>query len=191
MMTAAPPGPYASYDASSYDTPGSSPVPRRIARLMFSAGMFAALASPMIVRRRGFMSGSPPPPRAATVNSLMMRVKILPRLASSAPFLGLIDAHFEWPDIAETIPLFGQDDPDIRALVPRAYAIVAEDAFHLKTRPLEACAHLRNRERPERQLEPVRPRPAASALDVLLFEGRQVAPGILADRFHQRQPRAA
>jgi hypothetical protein len=28
-----------------------------------------------------------------------MRVKILPRLASSAPFLCLIVAHFEWPDM--------------------------------------------------------------------------------------------
>jgi hypothetical protein len=28
-------------------------------------------------------------------------VKILPRLASSAPFLCLIDAHFEWPDMAK------------------------------------------------------------------------------------------
>src|SRR5436190_772361 len=81
---------------------------------MFSAGMFAAFASPMIVRKRGFMSGSPPPARAATVNSLMMRVKILPRLASSAPFLCLMDAHFECPDMPETLPLFGQDDPDIR-----------------------------------------------------------------------------
>jgi hypothetical protein len=26
-------------------------------------------------------------------------VKILPRLASSAPFLCLIVAHFEWPDM--------------------------------------------------------------------------------------------
>ena len=72
-----------------------------MARLMFSAGMFAAFASAMMVRSRGFMSGSPPPPRAATVNSLMMRVKILPRLASSAPFLCLIEAHFEWPDMAK------------------------------------------------------------------------------------------
>src|SRR5882724_10536632 len=97
---------------------------------MFSAGMLADLASPMIVRRRGFMSGSPPPARAATVNSLMRRVKILPRLASSAPFLCLIDAHLEWPDMAETLPLFGQDDPDVRALVPRAPTVVAEHGFH-------------------------------------------------------------
>src|SRR3954447_1315755 len=100
-----------------------------MARLMLSAGMLTDLASATIVRRRGFMSGSPPPPRAATVSSLMMRVKILPRLASRAPFLCLIDAHFEWPDMPETLPLFGQDDPDIRARVPRAAAVVAEHAL--------------------------------------------------------------
>src|SRR5689334_25282191 len=71
-----------------------------MARLMFSAGIFAAFASATMVRRRGFMSGSPPPALAATVNSLIMRVKIRPRLASSAPFLCLIEAHFEWPDMA-------------------------------------------------------------------------------------------
>src|SRR5436305_10573034 len=127
MITAAPPGPYASYCASSYETPGSSPVPRRMARLMFSAGILAAFASPIIVRRRGFMSGSPPPARAATVNSLMRRVKILPRLASSAPFLCLIECHFECPDMAEILPFSRQDDPHIRAVVPRASAVVAED----------------------------------------------------------------
>src|SRR3954464_12590627 len=84
---------------SSYETPGSSPVPRRMARSMFSRGMLFALASAMIVRRRGFMSGSPPPLRAATVSSLMRRVKILPRLASAAPFLCLIVCHLEWPDM--------------------------------------------------------------------------------------------
>src|SRR5437773_12562206 len=101
MMTAAPPGPYASYCASSYETPGSSPVPRRIARLMLSAGMLFCFASAMIVRSRGFMSGSPPPARAATVNSLMRRVKILPRLASAAPFLCLMECHLEWPDMSK------------------------------------------------------------------------------------------
>src|ERR1700735_5440338 len=33
------------------------------------------------------------------VISLIRRVKILPRLASSAPFLCLIVAHLEWPDM--------------------------------------------------------------------------------------------
>src|SRR5437868_8795571 len=73
-----------------------------MARLMFSAGMLLAFASVMIVRSRGLVSGSPPPARAATVNSLMMRVKIFPRLASAAPFLCLIECHLEWPDISET-----------------------------------------------------------------------------------------
>src|SRR5206468_4727536 len=73
-----------------------------MARLMLSAGMLFALASAMMVRSRGLLSGSPPPARAATVSSLMMRVKILPRLASAAPFLCLIECHLEWPDICET-----------------------------------------------------------------------------------------
>src|SRR5918994_6768566 len=77
---------------------------------MFSAGMFAAFASAIIVRSRGFMSGSPPPPRAATVNSLMMRVKILPRLASAAPFLCLIVCHLEWPDMRKLQKIWEKSD---------------------------------------------------------------------------------
>src|SRR5215471_4455387 len=84
-----------------------------MARLMFSAGMLLALASPMIVRKRGFISGSPPPARAATVNSLMRRVKILPRLASAAPFLCLIECHLEWPDIFGTPRKYGNLGPKI------------------------------------------------------------------------------
>ena len=54
------------------------------------------------MRRRGLPSGSPPPALAAMVISLIRRVKILPRLASSAPFLCLMVAHFEWPDMLFT-----------------------------------------------------------------------------------------
>src|SRR3954451_15996184 len=71
-----------------------------MARLMLSEGMFSALAAATAVRRRGFFSGSPPV-FAAMVISLIRRVKILPRLASSAPFLCLIVAHFEWPDMED------------------------------------------------------------------------------------------
>src|SRR5229473_1538446 len=74
-----------------------------MARLILSAGIFSALAAATAVRRRGFPSGSPPPAFAAMVISLIRRVKILPRLASSAPFLCLIVAHLEWPDM--TLPL--------------------------------------------------------------------------------------
>jgi len=59
------------------------------------------LAARIALRRRGLPSGSPPPAFAATVISLIRRVKILPRLASSAPFLCLIVAHFEWPDMRD------------------------------------------------------------------------------------------
>src|SRR6202035_5197584 len=66
---------------------------------MLSAGMFSDLAARMAPRRRGLVSGSPPPFFAAMVISLISRVKILPRFASSAPFLCLIVAHLEWPDM--------------------------------------------------------------------------------------------
>src|SRR4051812_41841513 len=112
---------------------------------MFSAGMFAALASPITVRSRGFMSGSPPPLRAATVNSLMSRVKILPRLASSAPFLCLIEAHLEWPDMSKPpkiLLLFRHDDPDIGAVVPRPSAVVAEHRVDAESGGVELSRHL-------------------------------------------------
>src|SRR5262249_9266076 len=69
---------------------------------MFSEGMLFAFASLMIVRRRGLVSASPPPARAATVNSLIRRVNTFPRLASAAPFLCLMVCHLECPDILET-----------------------------------------------------------------------------------------
>src|SRR5580704_13850671 len=79
--------------------PGNSPVPRWMARLILSAGIFSAFAAATAPRKRGLASGSPPPWRAAMVISLIRRVNILPRFASSAPFLCLIVAHLEWPDM--------------------------------------------------------------------------------------------
>src|ERR1700685_3080750 len=84
-----------------------------MARLMLSAGMFSALAAATAPRRRGLASASPPPWRAAMVISLIRRVNILPRLASSAPFLCLIVAHFEWPDMKN---LSADNDMRVRAL---------------------------------------------------------------------------
>src|SRR5271163_2541262 len=79
-----------------------------MARLMLSCGMFSALAAATAPRSRGLASTSPPPWRAAMVISLIRRVKILPRLASSAPFLCLIVAHLEWPDIKNLGSLPGE-----------------------------------------------------------------------------------
>src|SRR6266571_6726331 len=83
--------------------PSSSPVPFWIARLMLSAGMLTDLAFSTAVRRRGFELGSPPPRRAAIDISRMILVKILPRLASRAPFLCLMEAHLECPDIGSLL----------------------------------------------------------------------------------------
>src|SRR6202048_5155383 len=99
-----PPGPYPSNVASSYCSPSSWPVPRSIARSIFSFGIFSFLPARMAVRSRGLELGSPPPMRAAMVISRMTRVKTRPRLASVAAFLCLIVAHFECPDM--TIPRF-------------------------------------------------------------------------------------
>src|SRR5688572_28405134 len=59
--------------------------------------MLFSVALSMARRSRGFMPGSPPPRRAATVISLIRRVKILPRFASVAAFLCLMFAHLLWP----------------------------------------------------------------------------------------------
>src|SRR5512138_2467264 len=70
-----------------------------MARSTLSFGMLLALASATAARSRGLELTSPPPRRAATVISLMMRVKILPRFASAAPFLCLMVLHLLWPDM--------------------------------------------------------------------------------------------
>src|SRR5690606_22166562 len=55
------------------------------------------------VRRRGLPDGSPPPSFAATMISRAILVKILPRWASSAPFLRLIVDHLLCPDIVTQV----------------------------------------------------------------------------------------
>src|SRR5271169_2364597 len=83
--------------------PSSSPVPFFIARSMLSFGIDCWRAVVTAVRRRGLALISPPPMRAATVISLISLVNALPRLASVAAFLCLIELHFEWPDIARIL----------------------------------------------------------------------------------------
>src|SRR4051812_41845758 len=61
--------------------------------------MLLDFASLTALRNRALPLTSPPPLRAAMVISLISLVKVLPRLASSAPFLCLIVCHFECPDI--------------------------------------------------------------------------------------------
>jgi hypothetical protein len=52
-----------------------------------------------MVRSVGFISGSGPPSRAANLDLADQLGEHLARLASVAPFLCLIVAHLEWPDM--------------------------------------------------------------------------------------------
>src|SRR5215510_9964601 len=208
MSSATPPGPYPSYVISSYETPGSSPVPRRIARSMFSRGMLFALASAMIVRKRGLVPGSPPPLRAATVNSLMMRVKALPRLASAAPFLCLIVCHLEWPDMAKTPEKTTEKDlksyhdpckagrraassgaaqqhPGVGPRIPGPTLVVAEHGVDREPGALQPARHGRYRQRAEGQCEVVDTPVAAARGRVALIEDREAARPVLTDRLDE------
>src|SRR5437867_3151348 len=66
---------------------------------MLSCGMFASFADSMAAFRRMLALGSPPPLFAATVISRRIFEKSLPRWTSVFPFLRLICAHRECPDI--------------------------------------------------------------------------------------------
>src|SRR3989442_8048957 len=70
-----------------------------MANSLWSYCMWCCRAGVTSVRSRGFALMSPPPRRAATVISLMNLVNSLPRLASLAAFLCLIELHLEWPDM--------------------------------------------------------------------------------------------
>ena len=75
-------------------------MPFATARSMLSFGIEASRAFWIASARAGFPSGSPPPSRAATVIARVSFVKSAPRLASTAFFLCLIDAHLECPAMA-------------------------------------------------------------------------------------------
>ncbi len=74
-------------------------MPVSIAFWILSLGIDASRAFCTAVPRDGFPSMSPPPSRAATVIARASLEKSLPRFASAAPFLCLIDDHLECPDI--------------------------------------------------------------------------------------------
>src|ERR687887_930290 len=76
----------------------SAPEPRAIARSMFSFGIEYERAFSTAFASARLPAGSGPPSRAATMIARESFEKSLPRFASAAPFLCLIDDHLLCPD---------------------------------------------------------------------------------------------
>src|SRR6266540_6341058 len=76
----------------------SAPAPRAIARSMLSFGMEYDRAFSIAFCNARFPAGSGPPSFAATMIARDSFEKSLPRLASAAPFLCLIEDHLLCPD---------------------------------------------------------------------------------------------
>src|SRR6478672_8072865 len=74
------------------------PAPLAIARSMLSFGMEYERAFSIAFCSERLLSGSPPPSFAATMIARESLENSLPRLASAAPFLCLIDDHLLCPD---------------------------------------------------------------------------------------------
>src|SRR5579871_4324436 len=75
-----------------------SPAPFAIARSMLSFGIEYDFAFSIAFCSARLLAGSPPPSFAATMIERASFEKSLPRLASAAPFLCLIDDHLLCPD---------------------------------------------------------------------------------------------
>src|ERR687888_146605 len=78
----------------------SAPEPRAIARSMLSFGIEYERAFSIAFCSARLLAGSPPPSFAATMIARDSFEKSLPRFASAAPFLCLIDDHLLCPDTA-------------------------------------------------------------------------------------------
>src|SRR3954449_10495026 len=78
----------------------SVPAPFAIARSMLSFGIEAAFAFSTAFWSARFPAGSGPPSFAATMIARVSLEKSLPRFASTAPFLCLIDDHLLCPDMS-------------------------------------------------------------------------------------------
>ena len=106
--------------------------PLLIALSMLSLGTFPALASWIAERSRGWLSGSPPPRRAATVTSRSSRVKSLPRRASMTAFLCLIPCHLLCPAIVCSRRRIAEVGP-----APRFYSLGVAPRDAVRSAPAE------------------------------------------------------
>src|SRR5881275_1874575 len=128
----------------------SAPEPFAIARSMLSFGIEYDFAFSIAFWRARLFAGSPPPPSfAATMIARESFEKSLPRFASAAPFLCLIDDHLLCPDNARLLPdeiqepfveprVVGQlrvERRDEEAALAREHRAAVDVREHLDTRP--------------------------------------------------------
>src|ERR687888_352161 len=126
----------------------SAPEPRAIARSMFSFGIEYERAFSIAFASARLPAGSGPPSRAATMIARESFEKSLPRLASAAPFLCLIDDHLLCPDTllllhqleealvhARVVRQLRMERRDEEPPLPREHRVAAVLGEHLDVRP--------------------------------------------------------
>src|SRR5919201_3236140 len=102
-----------------------APLPRPIARSIVSFGIDASRAFSIAFWSARLAAGSGPPSRAATMIARESFEKSLPRRASAAPFLCLIDDHLLCPDTL-LLP-YQVEEPLVDARVVRQLGVERRD----------------------------------------------------------------
>src|SRR6266536_3292719 len=134
-ITATPLGPKPSYTTVSKACASeSAPDPRAIARSMLSFGIEYDRAFSIAFCKARFPAGSGPPSFAATMIARESLEKSLPRFASAAPFLCLIEDHLLCPDTHRL--LYGVEKQLVHACIFRQLGMERGD----EETPL-ACEH--------------------------------------------------
>src|SRR5436190_7423785 len=115
---------------------------------MFSLGIEYERAFSIAFASARLAAGSPPPSRAATINARASLEKSLPRFASAAPFLCLIELHLLCPDMhrlphqpeellvnARVVRQLRMEGGDDDSTLAQKHGLAVELREHLRLRP--------------------------------------------------------
>src|SRR5512133_2753136 len=173
-----------------------APEPRAIARSMLSFGIEYERAFSIAFWRARFAAGSGPPSRAATMIARASFEKSLPRFASAAPFLCLIELHLLCPDIRllpdeveepfvhpRIVGQLGVEGGNDHAALPQQDRLAVELGQYLHVGP-----RLRNARRAD---EDPAQRPLVTFQLEVGFEARDLAPVGVARDFEVDHPAMA